>query len=199
MGRVLTGPLFKGDSGGEFGDGGLSEEFKVGVAGAGYVGLTTGVCLAHLGHQVTCVDKDEERISLLNEGHTPMYEPGLEELLSGCVRRGRLSFSTELPKVIDTADVVFIAVDTPQGDDGSANLSSVGAVARSIGQALSEPEVQRTGPLVVVNKSTVPVGSGDYVSMIIQEGAAESGNGGVDYRVVSNPEFLREGSAIYDT
>jgi UDPglucose 6-dehydrogenase len=177
----------------------LTEEFNVGVAGAGYVGLTTGVCLAHLGHQVTCVDKDEGRISLLNEGQTPMYEPGLEELLSAGRRRGRLRFSTQLPKMVDTADVVFIAVDTPQGDDGSANLSSVGAVARSVGQALSEADVQRTRPLVVVNKSTVPVGSGDYVSMLIQEGASEGGSGAVDYRVVSNPEFLREGSAIYDT
>jgi UDPglucose 6-dehydrogenase len=177
----------------------LTEEFNVGVAGAGYVGLTTGVCLAHVGHQVTCVDKNEGRISLLNEGHTPMYEPGLEELLSAGHRRGRLRFSTALSEMVDTADVVFIAVDTPQGDDGSANLSSVGAVARSIGQALSQAQVQRMRPLVVVNKSTVPVGSGDYVSMLIQEGASEGGNGAADYRVVSNPEFLREGSAIYDS
>jgi UDPglucose 6-dehydrogenase len=113
---------------------------------------------------------------------------------------------------VDGADVVFIAVDTPQGEDGSADLSSVGAVARMVGRALAQPEAgSRRRPLVVVNKSTVPVGSGDYVSMLIQEGAAEAGAGGagnstpghngavVDYRVASNPEFLREGSAVYDS
>jgi UDPglucose 6-dehydrogenase len=95
------------------------------------------------------------------------------------------------------ADVVFIAVDTPQGENGSADLSSVAAVARSIGRALAE--AKRESPLIVVNKSTVPVGSGDYVSMLIQEGAAEAGNGGANFRVASTPEFLREGSAIYDS
>jgi UDPglucose 6-dehydrogenase len=138
----------------------------------------------------------------------PIYEPGLEELVVQSSRQGRLSFSTDLPEVVHEADVLFIAVDTPQGDDGSADLASVAAVARSVGRALSEAQ-KRTRPLVVVNKSTVPVGSGDYVSMLIQEGAIEgragvgteswSGNGAVDYRVVSNPEFLREGSAVYDS
>jgi UDPglucose 6-dehydrogenase len=175
----------------------LIEEFNVGVVGAGYVGLTTGACLAHLGHRVTCVDKDEGRIALLEEGQVPIYEPGLEELLTGGARRGRLRFSTVLSEIVHGADVLFIAVGTPQGDGGSADLSDVAAVARGVGQALSK--VERLRPLVVVNKSTVPVGSGDYVSMLIAEGAAEGGNGVVDYRVVSNPEFLREGSAVYDT
>jgi UDPglucose 6-dehydrogenase len=138
----------------------------------------------------------------------PIYEPGLEELVVQGSRQGRLSFSTDLTEVVREADVLFIAVDTPQGDDGSADLASVAAVARSVGRALSEAQ-KRTRPLVVVNKSTVPVGSGDYVSMLIQEGAVEGraeigagswpGNGAVDYRVVSNPEFLREGSAVYDS
>ena len=194
----------------------MAEEFNVGVVGAGYVGLVTGACLAHVGHRVVCVDRDEGRVAELREGRMPIYEPGLEELVAEGSRLGRLSFSTELPEAVHGADVMFIAVDTPQGDDGSADLSSVGAVARSIGRALAEPgahpgagetgRARRERPLVVVNKSTVPVGSGDYVSMLIQEGAAEAGaevsssNGAaVDYRVVSNPEFLREGSAVYDS
>jgi len=175
------------------------------------VGLVTGACLAHVGHRVTCVDKDEGRVAELTEGRMPIYEPGLEELVVGEVGQGRLSFSTDLAGTVHEADVVFIAVDTPQGDDGSADLSSVGAVARMVGGALAQPEARRRQrPLVVVNKSTVPVGSGDFVSMLIEEGAAEAGgahsstpgnnNGAtVDYRVASNPEFLREGSAVYDS
>ena len=167
----------------------------------GYVGLVTGVCLAHLGHRVTCVDKDQERIAGLAEGQVPFFEPGLDELLTK--NREKLRFTTELAPTLTDADVVFIAVDTPQGDRGSADLSSVAAVARSIGLALarasSENGQEREKPLVVVNKSTVPVGSGDYVSMLLREGAEEAGNPAVAYRVVSNPEFLREGSAIYDS
>ncbi len=189
----------------------MIEEFNVGVVGAGYVGLVTGACLAHLGHRVTCVDRDEERVTGLAEGRIPFYEPGLEEVVEMGARRRRLRFTPDLPGVVQEADVIFIAVDTPQGDDGAADLSSVGAVARSIGRALAEASpngtspnepslrARRDRPLVVVNKSTVPVGSGDYVSMLIQEGAAEGGNNAVEYRVVSNPEFLREGSAVYDS
>jgi UDPglucose 6-dehydrogenase len=179
----------------------FGREFRVGVIGAGYVGLVTGACLAHIGHRVVCVDRDEGRVAELGEGRMPIYEPGLDELVAEGSRRGRLSFSTDIAEVVHGADVLFIAVDTPQGDDGSADLSSVGAVARSIGRALAEAGAggrapRRERPLVVVNKSTVPVGSGDYVSMLVKEGAAE---GAVDYRVVSNPEFLREGSAVYDS
>jgi UDPglucose 6-dehydrogenase len=179
----------------------LIEEFNVGVVGAGYVGLVTGACLAHLGHRVTCVDKDEERVAGLKEGLIPFYEPGLEELVEGGLRRRRLRFVTEFTSVIQEADLLFIAVDTPQGEGGAADLSSVATVARSIGRALAEASsgMQRNRPLVVVNKSTVPVGSGDYVSMLIQEGATEGGDGAIEYRVVSNPEFLREGSAVYDS
>jgi len=176
----------------------LAEEFSVGVVGTGYVGLVTGACLAHVGHRVVCVDKDEERIAGLREGRVPIYEPDLEELIAGSAARGRLRFSTELADAAREADVLLVAVGTPQGDDGSVDLSSVAAVAREVGRVLSE--VERMRPLVVANKSTVPVGTGNYVSMLIQEGAAEGGaaDGSVDYRVVSNPEFLREGSAVYD-
>ena len=134
----------------------MAEQFNIGVIGAGYVGLVTGACLAHLGHQVTCLDKDEERVAELREGRMPIYEPGLEEMAVQGARQGRLSFSTDLVKVVHGANILFIAVDTPQGDDGSADLASVGVVARSIGRALSE--VRRNSPLLVVNKSTVPVG-----------------------------------------
>lgn len=177
----------------------MAERFSIGVVGSGYVGLVTGACLAHVGHRVVCVDKNEALVEQLREGRMPIFEPGLEDLVSRGTRRGRLSFTTNLPEVVRGADVVFIAVDTPQADDGSADLVSVAAVARSIGSALAG--VRREHPLVVVNKSTVPVGSGDYVSMLVQEGAAEAGGDGgdVDYRVVSNPEFLREGSAVYDS
>jgi UDPglucose 6-dehydrogenase len=176
--------------------------FNVGVIGAGYVGLVTGACLSHLGHRVTCVDRDEERLAELESGRMPFYEPGLEELVSRGVDRGRLSFvgPDPLARLVGKTDVIFIAVDTPQGEDGSADLSSVAAVARSIGQALAEPEAERERPLVVVNKSTVPVGSGDYVSMLIRDGLEEASWGGeARFLVASNPEFLREGSAIYDS
>ena len=172
------------------------EEFRVGVVGAGYVGLVTGACLAHVGHRVTCVDKDEGRVAELNEGRVPFYEPDLEDLISRA--RKRLLFTTELLEVVREADVVFVAVNTPMGEDGSADLSSVASVARAVGRALAEAP-RREKPLVVVNKSTVPTGSGDYVSMLVREGAEEAGNANVEYRVVSNPEFLREGSAVYDS
>jgi len=175
----------------------LAESFSVGVVGSGYVGLVTGACLANVGHRVACVDKNEALVEQLQEGRMPIFEPGLEELVSRGAHRERLSFTTGLPDVVRDSDVIFIAVDTPQGDDGSADLGSVAAVARGIGGALAG--VRRERPLVVVNKSTVPVGSGDYVSMLIQEGAADANGGDVDYRVVSNPEFLREGSAVHDS
>ena len=157
----------------------MKEKFDIGVVGAGYVGLVTGACLAHIGHRVTCVDKDAGRIEELRKGRMPIYEPGLEEFATRGLRTRRLSFvgSDGLTEVVGRADIVFIAVDTPRDEDGSADLSSVGAVAWSIGRALSETWRER--PLVVVNKSTVPVGSANYVSMLIQEGAAEvpTGNG----------------------
>ena len=178
------------------------EKFDVGVVGAGYVGLVTGACLAHVGHRVTLVDVDEEKVAGLKRGEFPIYEPGLEEF----VEKGgdRLRFTTGLEPVVREADLVFIAVNTPQGDDGAADLSSVGTVARTIGRSLAEapPGSRRGRPLVVVNKSTVPVGSGDYVSVLIRDGMGEAGEAGVagdEFSVVSNPEFLRQGSAVYDS
>jgi UDPglucose 6-dehydrogenase len=178
----------------------MTGEFNVGVVGSGYVGLVTGACLAHLGHRVTCTDTDEERIRGLRSGRMPVYEPGLEELVSRGVRRERLYFagSESLERLVGEADLVFISVDTPQGDDGAADLSNVAAVARGIGRSLAETSRER--PLVVVNKSTVPVGSGDYVSALIRDGIEEvHGEEGDGFLVASNPEFLREGSAVYDS
>jgi UDPglucose 6-dehydrogenase len=146
------------------------------------------------------MDVDAEKVEGLRRGESPIYEPGLEDLMA---KSGdRLRFTTDPEPVVREADVLFIAVDTPQGEDSSADLSSVGTVARNVGRALAEtsPEERGRHPLVVVNKSTVPVGSGDYVSMLIQEGIDEAGGGeGVEFRVVSNPEFLREGSTVYDS
>jgi UDPglucose 6-dehydrogenase len=182
----------------------MTEVFKIAVVGAGYVGVVTGACLSHLGHEVVCVDKDEERIRRLREGQVPFYEPGLEELVSRSVHAQRLSFAGtgSLAHLLgQQTDVVFVCVDTPQGESGSADLSNVGAVARGIGRALAEAPA-RERPLIVVNKSTVPVGSGDYVSMLVREGIEEAGGEGVredGFLVASNPEFLREGSAIYDS
>src|SRR5215210_4004869 len=121
------------------------KRFDVVVVGAGYVGLVTGACLAHLGHRVTCVDRDEERISGLRLGRMPIYEPGLEELVSRGVGWERLDFAggEGLPGLVAEADVLFISVDTPQGEDGSADLSSVAAVARGIGGALAKAGVSR--------------------------------------------------------
>ena len=180
----------------------MAESFGVGVVGTGYVGLVTGACLSNLGHRVVCIDRDEGRISALKAGRMPIYEPGLEELVSRSLQQQRLFFADpgSLVRLVGEAEVIFIAVDTPQGEDGSADLSNVADVARGIGWALARLESpRRERPLVVVNKSTVPVGSGDYVSMLVREGLEEAGGGEANFVVASNPEFLREGSAIYDS
>ncbi len=165
------------------------------------MGLVTGVCLAHIGHRVTLVDVNEERVAALERGEVPVYEPGLQGFLAKGAER--LRFTTEVASGVREADVIFVCVNTPQGDEGSADLSSVASVARGVGRALAR--AGRKSPLVVVNKSTVPVGSGDYVSMLIREGIEEAVGGEADgkgengFLVVSNPEFLREGSALYDS
>jgi len=157
------------------------------MVGTGYVGLVSGACIADFGHQVTCVDKDGTKISALNAGEIPIYEPGLAELVRTNVEQGRLSFSTALAEAVAEADAVFIAVGTPsRRGDGHADLSYVYDAAREIAAALR-------GFTVVITKSTVPVGTGDEVERIIRE--LRPGN---DVAVVSNPEFLREGAAIHD-
>lgn len=176
--------------------------FEVGVVGAGYVGLVTGACLAYLGHRVICVDNDPRRVEDLERGQLPIHEPNLESLIKEC--GDRITFSTKLAQAVELCDVLFIAVDTPQSENGSAELSSVASVAREIGWGIAATGRDARRPIVVVNKSTVPVGSADYVSMLVKEGMQEvgaqsEGVGRDSFRVVSNPEFLREGSAIHDT
>ncbi len=158
---------------------------KITVIGTGYVGLVAGVCFAETGHEVVCVDIDEEKIALLRRGVATIYEPGLAEMLASNLRAGRLSFTSSLAEGVRRAAVVFIAVGTPSGEDGSADLSHVLAVAAQIGRHLD-------GTTVVVDKSTVPVGTADRVLAILQANTAQE----VD--VVSNPEFLKEGAAIQD-
>src|SRR5919106_6858520 len=142
------------------------EHFSVGVIGTGYVGLATGACLAYIGHGVTCLDNDQGRVAGLRQGRVPFYEPGLEELIARSAGRLRFAGSERLAEVAGEVDVLFMAVGTPQGGDGSADLSNVAEVARAIGRSLGG-STPREFPLVVVNKSTVPVGSAYYVSTLV--------------------------------
>ena len=160
---------------------------RVAMIGTGYVGLVSGVCFADFGHQVICVDKDPKKIEILKSGGVPIFEPGLEDLVSKNVREGRLSFTTEIQEAVKNADAVFIAVGTPsRRGDGFADLSYVYAAAKEIAGVID-------GYTVIVIKSTVPVGTGDEVENIIRKARP---NG--EFDVVSNPEFLREGAAIED-
>ncbi len=174
------------------------EHFSVGIVGTGYVGLATGASLAYLGHSVTCLDNNQDRVAGLIEGRVPFYEPGLEELISKSAGRLHFDGSEKLAEVVREADVLFVTVGTPQGGDGSADLSHVADVARAIGRALGG-STPRELPLVVVNKSTVPVGSAYYVSALVSDGIDDAGGEGAEFRVASNPEFLREGSAVHDS
>ena len=140
---------------------------KVTIIGSGYVGLVTGACLAELGNDVFCLDVDEEKIALLNDGGVPIYEPGLKDLIQRNREAGRLVFSTDVAAAVDHADVQFIAVGTPPDEDGSADLQYVLAAARNIGRHM-------TGFKIVVDKSTVPVGTGDRVAAVIREERAGS-------------------------
>jgi len=166
---------------------------KVCVAGTGYVGLTTGVCLAYLGHEVTCVDHDEAKVELLRAGGTPIYEPHMTELLAAAAEH--LRFTTDYAEAVPGADVVFIAVQTPSLPDGNPDLTYLRSSAESVGRHIG------AGFTVVVNKSTVPIGSGNWVDAILREAFerthARRAEG--EFSVASNPEFLREGVAIADT
>ncbi len=160
---------------------------KVVMIGTGYVGLVSGACFADFGHEVTCIDKDEKKIATLSNGEVPFYEPGLERLVASNIHWERLRFDTDLTTSVQNADAVFIGVGTPTNPaDGSADLSYVKAAAVQIAQAIE-------GFTVIVNKSTVPVGTGDMIETLIREARPDG-----DFSVTSNPEFLREGSAIYD-
>ncbi|MEL6777467.1 MAG: UDP-glucose/GDP-mannose dehydrogenase family protein [Cyanobacteria bacterium J06597_16] len=179
---------------------------RVCVIGTGYVGLVTGVCLSHIGHHVICVDNNEEKVQLMKSGQSPIYEPGLSDLMKSSMASGNLEFTADLNAGVTHGDILFIAVGTPALPTGESDTRYVEAVARGIGENLTD------GYKVIVNKSTVPIGSGDWVRMIVLDGIAERqkvpvGAGApasapevsASFDVVSNPEFLREGSAVFDT
>ncbi len=161
---------------------------KICVIGTGYVGLVTGTCFADLGNTVVCLDVDETRVERLKQGIMPIYEPGLEQVVAQNVRAGRLSFTTQSQEALKDAEFAFIAVGTPSGVDGEADLQYVRSAAEAVADVVDHP-------IIVVNKSTVPVGTGDWVAEIIQKRRAGKP---LQFSVVSNPEFLREGSAIND-
>lgn len=163
---------------------------KITVVGTGYVGLVSGACLADMGNEVLCLDTDAAKVAMLREGHIPIYEPGLEDLVKRNVAGGRLQFTDDIAASVAFGDVQFIAVGTPPGEDGSADLQYVLAAARSIARHM-------TARKVVVDKSTVPVGTADKVRAAMQEVLAERGVE-VPFSVASNPEFLKEGAAIND-
>lgn len=182
---------------------------RVCVIGTGYVGLVTGACLAHIGHDVICIDNNEEKVKLMKSGQSPIFEPGLSEIMQSAINSGNIEFSSDLAAGVHHGEILFIAVGTPPLPNGESDTRYVEAVARGIGENLNG------GYKVIVNKSTVPIGSGDWVRMIVVDGIAErqktllaSGDISTDeklseiahqFDVVSNPEFLREGSAVYDT
>ncbi len=163
---------------------------KVAVVGSGYVGLVSGTCFSEMGNQITCVDIDEQKIKKLNNGVIPIYEPGLETMILRNIENQNIIFTTSLDEAISDAEIVFIAVGTPMGDDGSADLQYVLAVAKEIGQKMQSE-------LIVVDKSTVPVGTADKVRATIQA-ELNSRKSDLPFHVVSNPEFLKEGDAIND-
>ncbi len=180
---------------------------RVCTIGTGYVGLVTGACLAHVGHDVVCVDNNPAKVALMQSGQSPIYEPGLSEIMQSAMATGKLQFTTDLAMGVSHGEILFIAVGTPPLPNGSSDTQYVEAVARGIGQHL-QGEYK-----VIVNKSTVPIGSGDWVKMLVMDGVAarakqpslvggdssSSHRATAQFDVVSNPEFLREGSAIYDT
>lgn len=161
---------------------------KIAVLGTGYVGLSTGVCLSEIGHNVICIDTDEQKIKSLRQGISPIYEPGLENLLIQNAAAGRLLFTTSHREALNGAEIIIIAVGTPQMEDGGADLSYIVQAAKDIAANLVQSSV-------VVIKSTVPVGTNDFIKSIIEEHCNES----VTFNMVSNPEFLRQGSAVMDT
>ncbi|MEH2054661.1 MAG: UDP-glucose/GDP-mannose dehydrogenase family protein [Nostoc sp.] len=182
---------------------------RVCVIGTGYVGLVTGACLAHIGHDVICVDNNEEKVKLMKSGQSPIFEPGLSEIMQSAIQTEKIHFTSDLAAGVTHGEILFIAVGTPPLPTGESDTRYVEAVARGIGENLNG------GYKVIVNKSTVPIGSGDWVRMLVLDGIAERQKtlipaGGVssdqklpefaaEFDVVSNPEFLREGSAVHDT
>lgn len=163
---------------------------KLCIIGTGYVGLVTGTCFAEMGNNVICVDIDEAKIAMLNRGEVPIYEPGLKEMIDTNSAAGRITFTTGLKDAVQRSEIIFIAVGTPADEDGSADLSHVIDVSKSIAQYVNEPKI-------IVTKSTVPVGTADLVRQTIKARMRELDNVH-EFTIVSNPEFLKEGAAIDD-
>lgn len=163
---------------------------KVAIVGTGYVGLVSGACFAKMGNDVICIDVDEKKINSLKNGEIPIYEPGLKEIVDECVKNSNLKFSTDIKEALEFAQILFIAVGTPMGGNGQADLKYVLAVAKSIGENLNKE-------IIVVDKSTVPVGTGEKVENTIRQELEKRGKN-IKFEVVSNPEFLKEGAAIDD-
>lgn len=159
---------------------------KIAVVGTGYVGLVTGVALSEIGNNVICVDLDEKKIERMKKGISPIYEPGLEELMTRNIRKGRLDFTTKHKLAFEDVDIIYIAVGTPEKEDGTADMRYINDVSLDIATNINKK-------VIVVTKSTVPVGTNEYIQKLI------SSNTNIPFEVVSNPEFLREGSAVYDT
>ncbi|TFE04227.1 UDP-glucose/GDP-mannose dehydrogenase family protein [Jeotgalibacillus salarius] len=159
---------------------------NIGIAGTGYVGLVTGVCLAEVGHHVTCLDVSQEKIDMLKGGHSPIFEPGLDDMLQKNIREERLHFTTDRSEAYENKELIFIAVGTPEGENGKADLSYVKTAAREIAASI-------TNDVVIVTKSTVPVGTNEMV-----EDTVKAHGSAYQVHAVSNPEFLREGNAIHD-
>lgn len=160
------------------------------VVGIGYVGLVTATCLSEMGHHVVCLDIDKEKVDRLNQGFIPIYEPGLEEMVKRNVEAGRIHFTTDYPESVSQSNVCFICVDTPVDEKGNANLTSVESVSRSLAQYMNQPTI-------IVNKSTVPPGTAHKITAWIQETLDERA-ASIDFDVVANPEFLKEGCAVVD-
>ena len=160
---------------------------RVGIIGSGYVGLVIGACFAHIGHRVICMDNNDQKVAMLRKGKSPIYEPGLEDLLRKNVKAGRLGFSTHIAEVVKKCQILFICVNTPPKDNGEADLSYVENVSREIARHL-------TSYRLVVEKSTVPVQTGEWIQKTIRENVKKKAL----FEVASNPEFLREGSAVHD-
>ena len=163
---------------------------KIAMIGSGYVGLVTGACLAEVGNTVACVDSDSDKVKALNAGVIPIFEPGLERIVAANRAAGRLSFTTEVQDAIEVSEIIFIAVGTPADESGAADLQYVLAAARSIGEVMSEPKI-------IVTKSTVPVGTAHRVKQAIADQLALRSLD-IQFYVASNPEFLKEGSAVED-
>ena len=162
---------------------------QIAVVGTGYVGLVAGACLAETGNDVVCADIDAGKVARLNGGEIPIYEPGLEPLVERNLREGRLRFTTEVAAAVAEAEVIFIAVGTPPGEDGSADLQHVLAVAETVGRSMPADGPEK----IVITKSTVPVGTGRRIAELLRRTRSD-----LEIDVASNPEFLREGSAIGD-